>query len=415
MLKKKQIVFFCATTPYVEIYKIAKEFKKKNYETVLITISQKDKWDENFYKDAFDKIICSNFQVFKPTPKNLVNMIRRFPYLIKSIFQMKKLNPYIIFDIARPNYIAAMFMKFFQKYPLIYFPADISSHLHSTMEEALKSGKKMYEIKAERYCFENADGVLYKCAPEGIDHLYKKNMLGGPLKLPENILCFNPYCSDEFIVPINKDKLSKKEGELHFVYVGSFYGSKEYMDIYIRFFEELIKQNIHVHLYVKTHHLSIAEDKKNISPVIEYFKDNKYLHLNFAVPPKELIKDISKYDWGIFVEPLVPGSKEHKYTIGNKISTYLEAGLPFVYTSSYKFVNKIMKKYNLDFPVNTRTFKDIEKFIAQLKKFDYEELERRVIQARKNFNLNKQMVRLEKFIDKVSDTTILTEHHNLYK
>ena len=116
--KKKQIVFFCATTPYIEIYKIAREFKKKDYETVLITISQKDKWDQNFYKDAFDKIICSNFQIFKPTLKNLFNMLLRTPYLIKSIYEMKKLKPYVIFDIARPNYIAAIFMKQFKKYPL---------------------------------------------------------------------------------------------------------------------------------------------------------------------------------------------------------------------------------------------------------------------------------------------------------
>src|SRR3989344_4448343 len=116
-------------------------------------------------------------------------MLLRTPYLIKSIYEMKKLKPYVIFDIARPNYIAAIFMKQFKKYPIIYLPADISSHLHPDLKSALKAGKKLYEITAERYCFENADGILIKTSPDSLFHLKKENMLGSPLNLPKNIIC----------------------------------------------------------------------------------------------------------------------------------------------------------------------------------------------------------------------------------
>lgn len=34
-------------------HKIAKEFKKRGYETILITFSQKEKWDINFHREAY--------------------------------------------------------------------------------------------------------------------------------------------------------------------------------------------------------------------------------------------------------------------------------------------------------------------------------------------------------------------------
>jgi hypothetical protein len=409
---KKQIVFFCATTPYVEIYKIAREFKEMGYETVLITISQKDKWDEEFYKDAFNKIICSNFQVFKLTPNNLLNMAKRLPYLIKSIYEMKKLRPYVIFDIARPNYIAAIFMKFFKKYPIIYLPADISSHLHPTTEDAIKAGKKSYEIKAERYCFENADGILIKASPNSLDHLTKESMLGPPLKLTKNIICFNPYCSDEFIVPINKDKLSKKDGDFHIIYAGSIYGGPEDMKFFINLFEKFISQKMHLHLYIKTHHLSKEDDEKIVSPLTSYFNNSPYLHLQYAVPPKELIAEISSYDFGLWMDRL-RGDKdqEHKFTMGNKFASYLEAGIPFLYTSSFKFIDSLAKDYGLNFSINTENLDSLDGLKKRLKKLNYDKVEKDIIKARKDFNMKRHMPRLEKFIETVNKK----KYNNTYK
>jgi hypothetical protein len=400
---KKEIVFFCATAPYVMIYKIAREFKKRNYKTILITICQKDKInDYSLYEKAFDKIICSNFQIFKPTPKNAINMLRRLPYLIKSIFQMMMIRPYVIFNISRPNYISAIFIRFFKKYPQIYFPADISSQLHETTQQALAMGKKLYEIKAERYCFEHADGILHKGAPNELNHLKRENMLGKPLKMTKNIICFNPYCSDEFIIPLNKSKLSKKDRHLHFVYTGSFYSAKEDIDFHINFFKKLLEQKIHLHLYAKTHHLSKLDDKKNLGPIMYYFKDSPYFHLHFAFPPKELIQEISKYDYGMWMDRVRnKEDSEHRFTSGNKFASYFEAGIPFVYTSSFKFIHKLMKRYGLDFPIDTNNMENLKNLAKRLKKRDYWALENKILKARKDFNMTHHFPRLESFIERV--------------
>lgn len=267
-MNKKQIVFFSATAPYVMIYKIAKEFKKRNYETILVTISQKDKWDFSFHKDAYDKIICSNFQVQKLKPKNVLNMAKRIPYLIKAVYQMKKLTPYVVFGISPPNKIMASAMKFFKKYPLIYFPYDILSNQYPDLETALKMTHKKSEIKAEVFCFENADGILHKGSPEELDFLEKAGIKTNALKIN-----FFPYCSDDFIIPLNKHKISKN-GSLHLVYVGGLYADKENLKFYNLLFQKILNKKIHLHVYVKTQHLSKEEDKKNLSSAINPFSNN---------------------------------------------------------------------------------------------------------------------------------------------
>ena len=69
MEQKKQIVFF-ESFPTVMIYKIAKMFRKKGYETVLIVLLGSGS-SKSFHKDAFDKIIFFNLEFFKIGLKNL--------------------------------------------------------------------------------------------------------------------------------------------------------------------------------------------------------------------------------------------------------------------------------------------------------------------------------------------------------
>lgn len=400
---KKQIVFFCATTPYVMIYKIAREFKKKDYETVLITISQKDAWEESWYNDGFDKIICSNFQLKKPTFNNFFNMLKRLPYLIKAIYEMKKLNPYVIFGIARPNLITSFALRFFKKYPFIYFPYDITSQQYPDIETALRKGIKKSEINAERYCFENSDGILSKGAPEELDFLKGRTILGENIKLPELRINFLPYCSDEFIIPLNKKKLSKKEKEFHLIYAGGLHINREALNSYINIIKQITSQKIHLHIYSKTQHLSKEEDKKNLNPIINEFLGNKYFHIEYAVDPKKLIYETSKYDFGIemfcFENPHKDNFLFPKFSTGNKISSFFESGFPFFFSKRFEFEHRLLKKYGLDLSLDPNyDFKDFEK---KIKKLNYKIIEKKVLSARRDFNIAKHFPRLEKFIDEV--------------
>ena len=58
-MKKKQIIFL-ESYATVMFYKIAKEFKKKGYETILIRILKPDLSEKLFYNNAYNKVIDIN-------------------------------------------------------------------------------------------------------------------------------------------------------------------------------------------------------------------------------------------------------------------------------------------------------------------------------------------------------------------
>ena len=61
---KKQIIFL---EPFPEImtYKIAKIFRKKGYQTISIRLLKSKGLSEDFYRKAYDKIICFNLEFHK--------------------------------------------------------------------------------------------------------------------------------------------------------------------------------------------------------------------------------------------------------------------------------------------------------------------------------------------------------------
>jgi len=110
------------------------------------------------------------------------------------------------------------------------------------------------------------------------------------------------------------------------------------------------------------------------------------------------LKEISRYDFGMFTPKLMKFSGlEPRFCTGNKISTYLEAGIPFFYRKNYKFIDRLMKKYNLDF-IYPDDFKDLPKII---RKVNQKQLEINLKKARQDFNIKLHFLKLERFIENV--------------
>lgn len=47
---------------------------------------------------------------------------------------------------------------------------------------------------------------------------------------------------------------------------------------------------------------------------------------------------------------------EHNYAVGNKVSSYLEAGLPMIYHENTVFLDKLMNSSGLQIPFNEKYF-----------------------------------------------------------
>lgn len=402
METKKQIVFIEGYTT-VMVYKIAKILKQKGYETVLIRLLKANPDKNDFYQEGYDHIIDLNISYLKLTNSNLLkiflNGIRQLKSMSPSLKKIFRLRPYIIIGRTPTSTAIALFRVLFWKYPFVYFPYDIRSQSFPTLKIAKKE-LPFFEIFADRFCFEHSDGVMHKGAPNELDYLNGR-MLGDNIKLPKHILCFQPYCSQEFIVPLNKNKLSKRDNELHFVYVGGTgYKTKEYYLEQMNNFQKVLENKIHVHLYFSS---DLLDDEEKVrKEFFDYYKSLsyiKYFHIHPPFNARDIVKEISKYDYGTtFYDLKRPEYDiEHLFGTGNKISTYLEAGIPFFYRSDVKYVNTLRKKYG----INVNWPEDMDNLKKIVKNWDYKKLESGTIKMRKDFLIEKHITRFEEFIDNI--------------
>jgi len=404
---KKQIVFL---EPFNEVmtYKIARIFKKKDYKTISIRLLENRGISDDLFKDAYDEILSLNLKFFKLKLKNipliLFFLTKKAAHIFKKLKKIKNLKPYVIIGRAQPNWSIALMRYFFKKYPLIYFPYDLGAL--SDKESVKIHGIKEFERKAEKYNFENSDGIIHMGGVDEIDYV---RTVRKDIKMISNEFHFNPYCSKDFIVPLNKNKLSK-DGEIHIVNVSSSGSPKSGnpAGFILSYAKALAEQKIHLHLYIKPNTSSFEEVKNAIMKQSRDIIKSKYFHLHKPVNPKELPNEISKYDFGLWLYTFqdLPQEKKHdsaeaKFVTGNKITSYLEAGIPLFYSSNFEYADKLLKKYGLSFPL--RSIKDVKKIKKIIKSLNYSQIEKKVIKAREALLMENQFPKLEKFIIKTAN------------
>lgn len=414
MDRKKQIVFV-EPFPTVMLFKIAKLLRQKGYETVLIKILESKGASEEFHKGGFDKIISLNLSFYRINIKNFpliaISLIKKIKNLFKALYSIVKLRPYVVIARACPNWPCAVARKLTRKAAFIYFIYDIRSQSFETPEMAKKNGLPSHEIKAERFCFENCDGLIHKGNPDEINYINGR-MLGSDIKFPKFQLSFFPYASKEFIKPFNKNKISKKDGGTHIVYVGSMGSVGPIGGAYVfDNIEPFVKQGIHVHLYTRPNSVSKEQVKEFFSEDSLFTRkykeilNSKYFHLHEPVEPDELGKEISKYDFGIWP---APEKKEYDtepdMSLGNKLSSYIEAGIPFLSNKINKFINKVGEDLGIVIEYDLKNKKEIDKIGNLLKKIDKKQLEKNIKNARANFIMEKHIDKFEKFIIDVANS-----------
>ncbi|MDP2925036.1 MAG: hypothetical protein Q8N99_01560 [Nanoarchaeota archaeon] len=397
MDNKKKILFYSATAPTVMLSKIAKVFQEYGYYTILYTMCENDKIDYDFYNKTFDKIVSSNFQFFRPSIKSVPYLMLRGPYFLRFLLYMKFSKPYAVIGVCGNNWQLRIVHKYLlKKIPFIYFPYDILSHFYKSKEEALKAGVKDFEIESEKYCFENSDLIMHKGAPYELK--YVEGRIFDKINFSPDIN-FQPYCSDDYKIPLNKNKLSKKDNELHIVYTGFLANNPESKKIFLDYFESLLKQKIHLHIYTLVSHIPKEDEKKYIDDFFSSIINEKYLHIHEALDAKNLITEISKYDFSIWLSYETNlNNVEQVYGSGNKISTYLEAGLPILYNEKSVYLGKLLDKYGIGIRFTSKNLKTIKK---RLKKLDYIKFENNILKSRDKFDMNYNFPRLEKMIKKV--------------
>ncbi len=387
----KTIVFVRAK-PSVRIYKIAKALRKStDYELILIcrTLS----YDANLFKDLFDQIFFYS-TVFKFSKQSDLSFNKWWNKKLKLGYRkvikiLNQINPTLIHTMAEPYNIIAYLIQN-SKVPVILDANDYTGI--STGLENLD----MKTARLERYCLEYADGISHKGPDYEIDY-YRQH--GYKITCPE--LRWMNYCDEDLCVDTPQKKLSESDGEIHFVYTGLIANNPELKYIYyIPLAKKLARQKIHFHIYPKfaEQRLSYESYKKYIDLAIK----EKYFHFHRPLSLKDLIKEISLYDWGLWIHSADISVRTHPEKVmtgsGNKIFSYLEAGLPMIVSSSRIYGKKIIEEYNIGFAIDDS---DWDKFDKLIKDRDYSRLKKNVLKVRKELSMQNQSHKLVSFYDQI--------------
>lgn len=286
-----------------------------------------------------------------------------------------------VIGVSEPNWFVALVFLAFKPFAsaLIYSPYDIT---YLRFKDYLRN--PLRERIAERFNFRLCDGIMHK-GPE--DELKLLPEGWGASGKPS--LQFLPYCSRDMMVEMDdrylNNKLSK-DGRTHLVYVGGL------PDIAFQAFSKITGQGIGLDVYTPEYD-GVIQDPKWLS-----LQENGFFHLRKPLFGRRLTEELGRYDWGLYLFDPDPRYSEtyFKTSYGNKVSTYLEAGLPVITYSHLEFVAEVVEENGFGVVVD-----GVEDMPEAIEALDYQELAHHIRDRRMEFTVSANIGRLTEFIKEV--------------
>jgi len=368
MNKKKILIIDCGSPSLT--YKIV-YFLRKYFEITLIQLlirggvatGEYEKLGVKFY--SFNIIGCGYSNPFK--------ILSGFREILNFLFFLNKLKKqkynYVLTKVGY-NRVAYLIFKIFKDSKKIYFPYDIDLFSQSN-----KGDRRKLEIFAEKYCFENADYIFHKGPEWELDLIKKeevKKIEGRPIQLL-------PWCFDEWMSPLRSNKSKQKKIQL--IYAGGY--PSKFDPLYKIQFREvaklIAKQSIDLHIYPLQK--------------VKAFRERE-IHIHKSLPNAILNRKISKYHYGISISFLNKDKIDPRFsktTVGNKIFTYLEAGIPIIIDDNAEFMASLVRKYNCGIVISEKDLYNLSEIIRQA---DYDFLMQGVKKARENLLMSKNIKKI---------------------
>lgn len=384
----KTIVFTQLRGPSMWQYKIAKELKKRKYQTVIFLILKIKEYDLKTCKKAFSEIYTLNLENLNPISVLKAFFSNMFVF-IYFLWKLLTIEPYVSISEGAAHYVAALFIMFFKrKCKRIYFPYDMNFARLKNPEKFIPK----HELIGERYAFKHCDGLMYKSGEGELKFLPKEfDVFSKPN------LAFPCYVLSEWNQKYNKKKkLSSKDKEIHLAFVGQMSVKSIIGDPIKNVFKEIVSQRMHIHVY--TFRTELPENQlKEIAPTKEL---KKFFHLHDYVLPNKLSEELSKYDFGLFPVDYSQYAKPgvEKFASANKVASYFEAGLPVITKKTVEIYAKHIRKHKIGILVNEK-YSDIRKLIE---KSNYQKIVENVCKFREEYSVSNHIDELIKFIDSLT-------------
>ena len=280
--KKRLKILFVQEYPCIRNYKMAKALKSRGHRVSLA------------YKEAK---ISDIYQIDDSVYYELIPIID-----FRQMWEISKFYDIIHChnepDMMTVNCLAG-------EGPVVHDTHDMAS-LRNPGDGSLK----FFEGVANRGC----DGRVY-CTDVLIKEAYE--MYGVDLN---GSIVFNNYVSKDDIPSRRKSKISKKDGNVHIVYEGSISVTLPHRN-FISLFSQISQKGIHVHIYPAF----------DVPEYARAFVSNPYVHYNKPISPKDVIREMTQFDFGIV--PFIKTKENSRHVnsmVPHKLFEYLAAGLPVI-------------------------------------------------------------------------------------
>jgi peptidoglycan/xylan/chitin deacetylase (PgdA/CDA1 family) len=277
--------------------------------------------------------------------------------------------------------------------PVIYDAMDYAGISDSI--EALPDNER----RAERYCLENADGLIHKGPAFELDY-YRRH--GYRIEAPQQQ--WLDWCDEDRFADRTVEKLSDRDGEIHVVYAGAISADPDSGNTYIYYVplaRRFAAQGVHLHLYSNPYQVPDCQ------PYVDLERECPYFHIETPVRYTELSGELAKYDWGMWVHPVHGrldvrrcSATKCKVAIGNKLFSYMEAGIPTLVSRHLEYGSEFITGHG----VGTAVADDeLDRVGEILRSQDTNGLAERIREVRAELCLRKQIPQLEDFYRRVME------------
>jgi glycosyltransferase involved in cell wall biosynthesis len=189
-------------------------------------------------------------------------------------------------------------------------------------------------------------------------------------------LVFCNYMSESMMPTSFKEKLSKKDGDVHIVYEGSLSSfSGDHYDV-AEIFKSIASHKLHIHIYAANSNL----DYKDLA------EKDWFIHYHGRLEPRKLFKEITQYDFGWAGFNDTKNKPHMEVALPNKTMEYLACGLPTL-SFPHKAQKRFIKKYGVGIIVD-----DLETLPQKLSEKDLlEKVQENVLRKRLDFTFEKNI------------------------
>ena len=239
---------------------------------------------------------------------------------------MKSYHIDLIHSHNAPDYLTVAAIRAVDDTPIIHENQDtISLRKTPYSPGAYSENDVKKQLMNEKVANEQCDARIH-VTEEMLEYIRKK------YGSKRDIVFYN-YMSESMMPNSFKEKLSKKDGNVHIVYEGSlssFIG--DHYDL-AEIFEGIASHQLHIHIYAANSNL----DYKNLA------EKNSFIHYHGHLDPRQLFEEITKYDFGWAGFNDAKNKPHMDVALPNKTMEYLACGLPtlsFPHEAQKRFIKK---------------------------------------------------------------------------